>query len=423
MSDSKNPPKPLPPDDFSETTPNIPVSREDVPRDWEKTDYNFSAQPPADDWGKTVANYDPRPDEPDFNKTYLPGPQTPNTPNAPDWGMTQHNIDLPKDDFSAPENYTGSENYTGRDDAYGATTPYFRLPEAERTKYQNLPPTPAEQSEQREKTDKGGIPSWVWVSGALASLFLFIVLGIFAMIFLFFDKTGFDVTIRRAPAQSRALVDKSQWGVSDEDGTILLQNLEAGVLRKIEISNENYKCEPFELTGRDGENQEITARCAPVSIPLDTNNPNCGAPPKLGEFEKAERCANIALDNLPKPNFSADDLVRALNIFIINFDSGKSDIPPERMAFLKRAAEFIQKLPAGTTLQIGGHTDNVGTVEDNQALSENRARAVKDALVRFGVKGEALQTKGHGETVQKVDNSSEQNRFYNRRIEYSVISR
>lgn len=411
MSDNKNVPKPPPPDDFSKTTPNIPVPRDAVSNDWEKTNYNqqFAPQPPADDWGKTAPNINIPPDEPDFNKTYLPGSRNAKTP---DWGVTEGNIKIPQDNFSG-----------GGDESYGATTPYFRLPDAERAKYQNLPPTAAEEAEKKKEEEKSDVPSWVWVSGALATMFMFAIVVLLGVWLLYFNKTGFNVTIRRAPADSKIFVDETQWGVSVEDGTRFLQGLEAGSSRKIEIKDPNYKCEPFELTGKDGETQEITARCSQISIPLDTRNLNCGTPPKLGEFEKAERCANIALDNLPKPDFSADDLVKALNIFIINFDSGKSDIPPERLTFLRRAAEFIQKLPDSTVLEIGGHTDNVGTDQDNQVLSDNRAKAVKDALVRFGVKAEVLQTKGYGESIQKVDNNTEQNRFYNRRIEYSVVRR
>ena len=88
MSDSKNVPKLPPPDDFSKTTPNIPVSRDDVPNDWEKTNYGkkFSPQPPADDWGKTAPNYKiPPQDELDFDKTYKSSAQNPKTP---DWGIT-----------------------------------------------------------------------------------------------------------------------------------------------------------------------------------------------------------------------------------------------------------------------------------------------------------------------------------------------
>ena len=262
----------------------------------------------------------------------------------------------------------------------------------------------------------------MWISAGMAAMFIFFIVVLLAVYFLFLNKSGFNVTVRRAPAESKIFVDGSQWGVSDADGTTILTSLQAGVVKRIEVKNDNYKCDPFDLTGKDGESQEITARCSQISIPLDTSkNVDCKIPPKLGEFEKAEKCANIALDNLPKPNFTADELTRALNIFIINFDSGKYDIPPERMAFLRRAAEFIQKLPPSTVLEVGGHTDNVGTNEDNQTLSENRAKAVKDAFIRFGVKSDVLQTKGYGESIQKVDNNSEQNRFYNRRIEYSVI--
>ncbi len=417
MSDSKNVPKLPPPDDFSKTTPNIPVSREDIPGDWGKTNYNqkFSPQPPADDWGKTAPNYKiPPTDEPDFDKTYNSSAQSSKTP---DWGITQENIDL-------PGNYEKQEHYGARSsESYGATTPYFRLPDAERAKYQDLPPTPTEEAEQKKEEEKqSGVPTWMWISAGMATMFIFFIVVLLAVYFLFLNKTGFNVTVRRAPADTKLFVDGSQWGVSDEDGTTILQGLQAGVLKRIELKHENYKCDPFDLTGKDGEAQEITARCSQISIPLDASkNVDCKVPPKLGEFEKAEKCANIALDNLPKPNFTADELTRALNIFIINFDSGKYDIPPERMAFLRRAAEFIQKLPPSTILEVGGHTDNVGTNEDNQVLSENRAKAVKDALIRFGVKSDVLQTKGYGEMVQKVDNNSEQNRFYNRRIEYSVI--
>ncbi len=415
MSDTKNPPKPPPPDDFSKTTPNISIPPDDAQSDWEKTGYNhnFSPQPTDDDWGKTMANYNTPPaDEPDFSKTYLPASPK---PPVPDWGMTEQNIEFPKDDFSK------SGSFGSRENDFGATTPYFQLPDEERAKYQNLPPTKTEEAERRKQEQKDGIPSWIWVSGGLATLFLFAIFVLLAVWIFFFNKTDFEVTVRRAPAQSTVYVDGSQWGVSDENGTIILRSLQAAVVKKFEIKNENYKCEPFELTGKAGEPQEITARCSQISIPLDTKNLNCGTPPKLGEFEKAERCANIALDNLPKPNFSADDLVKALNIFIINFDSGKFDIPNERMAFLRRAADFIQKLPSSTILEIGGHTDNVGTEEDNQTLSENRAKAVKDALTKFGVKPEVLQTRGYGESAQITTNDTEQNRFYNRRIAYSVI--
>jgi outer membrane protein OmpA-like peptidoglycan-associated protein len=150
--------------------------------------------------------------------------------------------------------------------------------------------------------------------------------------------------------------------------------------------------------------------------------PNECAVIKRGEFDKAERCANLALDQLPQ-NYSAEELTKALNIYIINFASGKFNIPPRNMTFLKRAASYIVKLPATTMLEVGGHTDNRGDKNRNQTLSENRAKAVKDALVVLGVKSEMLQTKGYGDTKPAVPNDSEDNRFLNRRIEYTVLSK
>lgn len=144
-----------------------------------------------------------------------------------------------------------------------------------------------------------------------------------------------------------------------------------------------------------------------------------------GEFDKAERCYNQALDALPDP-FTDEALVKALNILIINFDSGKYDVPPVRLAALQKGATFIKKLQDRETnnvLEVGGHTDNVGQDASNQTLSENRAKAVKDILVRYGVKMNGLETRGYGETKPKFDNNTEQGKFLNRRIEYSIIRR
>jgi len=412
VSDSKKYPS-QPPDDFSKTTPNFSAPKDSGTSDWEKTNYNtpkFSPQPPADDWGKTVANISPIKDEPDFNKTYMPSAKN---SNSPDWGVTDPNIKLPDNDFGGQPNY-------------GATTPYFQLPDAERAKYQNLPPTPTQAAEQKkeEEKQKGGIPTWFWAAGALMSMFFFAIIGILVVYFFFLKATGFEIVIQGVPARSEVWLDNTRWGITSGDGTIRLPGLKAGQ-RRIEIKQMNSTCDSRDIDGEDGQVVTITARCmamngnnTPVKMADDCGNI------RLGEFDKAERCANAALDALPPaPNYTAEQLTNALNIFIINFDSGKFDIPPARMKFLERAAGFIKNLPSTTVLEVGGHTDDRGTDADNQTLSDNRATAVKNALVGFGVRPDALQTKGYGEGSPKVPNDSDENRFYNRRIEYKVIRR
>jgi len=67
--------------------------------------------------------------------------------------------------------------------------------------------------------------------------------------------------------------------------------------------------------------------------------------------------------------------------------------------------------------EIQGHTDNVGTAEYNQALSEARAGAVVALLGGHGVAADRLSAKGYGLTVPVADNRTDEGRARNRRVE------
>ena len=421
MSDSKKIPS-LPPDDFSKTTPNVNLPKDrSAPSGWEKTNYNFPAQPPADDWGNTVANIRPiDADDTDFGKTFLPG--APKSSAPADWGMTEANINLADTDFGGGQKNRGSNSqHEDMTAGYGVTTPYFRLPEAERQKYQNLPPTPTEKAEQerREQEEKGGVPTWVWISGGLMSMFFFAVAVLMLVYFFILSDRGFEATVKGAPPGSNVLVNGAFWGVTDEDGSVKLPILKAGETKRVEIVHPTYTCEAREIKGVDGVKPEpIIARCQAIAAKPGEDCSNI----RLGEFDKAERCYNAALDGLPDP-FTVEDLLKALNVLIINFESGKFDIPPVRLASLQKGAGYIKKLPPSVVLEVGGHTDSVGNDTSNQTLSENRATAVKNALVKFGVNPEVLQTRGYGKTKPKTTNDTEEGKFHNRRIEYSVVKK
>lgn len=416
MSEDNKIPPPPSPDDFSKTTPNISLPDDDIGHnDWDKTNYNYPKQPPAEDWGKTVTNIKPIDTEgQDFNKTFLPGAQKPSTP---EWGMTEANIDLADADFgSRPEDFAGA------DEGYGKTTPYFKLPEAERAKYQNLPPTPTEQAaqEKKEEQEKGGVPGWVWVSGGLMAMFFFAVVVLFIVYFFILRDTGFEATVKGAPPGSTITVNGSPWGVTDENGSIKLPILKEGETKRVEITHPTYTCQPTDVKSERGvvSPNPIIARCTALAAKATDDCGNI----RLGEDDKAERCYNSALEGLPDP-FTVEDLVRALNILIINFESGKYDIPPVRLAALQKGAGYIKKLPPGVVLEVGGHTDNVGNDTNNQTLSENRANAVKDKLFNFGVASNVLQTRGYGKTKPITTNDTDNGRFRNRRIEYSIVKK
>ena len=146
----------------------------------------------------------------------------------------------------------------------------------------------------------------------------------------------------------------------------------------------------------------------------------------VGSFEaatavtEANRRASEALSSL-RPGFTAEDLVNALNMNIINFRSGSSQIPRESMPVLEQSASAIKSAPAGTKLEVGGYTDNVGNPAANQRLSQQRADSVRRFLTDKGVKPDLLVAKGHGDNNPIASNDTEEGRFRNRRIEYKVL--
>lgn len=394
---------PKTPDDFSKTTPNIDKA------DWGKTNYNYPAQPPNEDWGNTVANV--RRDDMDFGKTFTPGAENPKTP---DWGVTEGNIRLPNDDFS------GRPDVGGGEPDYGATTPYFRLPEAERAKYQNVPLTPTQEqaAKKEEENKKGGVPAWLWVSGGLLSMFLFALVCLLIVYIFVIRESGYDVVVK-APEGSTINVDNSYWAQRQPDGSYILKSLEADKERIIKVINPNYECEPIKINSQDGVNPPPqTAKCKQVTTVVTNECQSI----KPGEEAKAAKCANEALDKLGN-NFSIEDLLAALNLYIIKFPSGKYDIPQSDMPFLIKASGYLKKMSPGVVIEVGGHTDDVGSDASNQTLSENRAKSVRTALINLEVKPEALTEKGYGESQPRDDNKTVEGKFRNRRIQYSAAKK
>lgn len=436
MSDSKNP-KPLPPDDFSATTPNFKVPKSDSPKispepssDWEKTNYNYSAKElGVDDWNKTAFNT----------------PKTPSNPHQPpardaEWGMTQANINLPTNQTNQYEQ--PNDDYGAKRADYGATSVGITLPKNEPPQYQE-PPSEKKPEEQTEKKKSGGL-SWVWTSLGLLGMFLFAVFVLLGVYFFFLNKKGFEVTVKGVPPRSDVLVNGSNWGVTsfeENQGVIRLQLLRAGETKKIEIKNPSFNCEPIPITleeAKDGKVVPKGARCAAsgnTGNNTGNNNNNTGnntgtAPQecleiKKGDYAKAAKCAYDELDKLEKAEkagtmFTVEQLLYAMNLYIINFDKNKAIIKPNDMTFIAKASGFMKKLPATTVIEVGGHTDTDGTDVRNQPLSEERATAVKNALVQFGIPETLLKTKGYGSKVPKESNDTEDGKFRNRRIEYTI---
>lgn len=142
--------------------------------------------------------------------------------------------------------------------------------------------------------------------------------------------------------------------------------------------------------------------------PLDLQN----------EIQNSLTASSAAMDNLGE-NPDPRDVARALSLQVINFELDKAFIPDVNKPLLDRAAKLMAEVP-DMKLMIIGHTDKTASNEYNMELSRDRAESVKEYLVSQGVDASKLMTKGMGEKDPIADNSTEQGRFRNRRIEFTV---
>lgn len=115
------------------------------------------------------------------------------------------------------------------------------------------------------------------------------------------------------------------------------------------------------------------------------------------------------------------------NVF---FDLGKATLRPESYIELNKLRDFL-KTNANIKIELGGHTDTRGDAAENQTLSENRAKAVYDYLIKEGIVATRLSYKGYGETVNihsddkiaKLATEKEKEAAHqeNRRTEYKIL--
>lgn len=105
----------------------------------------------------------------------------------------------------------------------------------------------------------------------------------------------------------------------------------------------------------------------------------------------------------------------------INFASGQAVIPPSEYPVLDQVVQVL-KANEKVIVEIGGHTDSVGSETYNQGLSERRAQSVRNYLIQRGISPSRLTARGYGEYQPVASNTTRGGRSQNRRIEFKVIS-
>src|SRR4029079_12109552 len=101
----------------------------------------------------------------------------------------------------------------------------------------------------------------------------------------------------------------------------------------------------------------------------------------------------------------------------INFDIDKATIKPESMGTLNMIVQVMKDNP-DLKFEVDGHTDNSGAAQHNLSLSQQRAAAVKEQLVKMGIDASRLTTKGFGDSKPISDNTSLEVKANNRRVEF-----
>lgn len=120
-----------------------------------------------------------------------------------------------------------------------------------------------------------------------------------------------------------------------------------------------------------------------------------------------------------KLKISPPTLITLDNVF---FDTGKSTLKPESFKELDELVKYMMQHKS-ESIEIAGHTDNIGDAMSNKKLSEDRANAVKNYLQKKGIESTRVVAKGYGDTEPIADNADEKGRKQNRRTEVRVLKK
>lgn len=135
---------------------------------------------------------------------------------------------------------------------------------------------------------------------------------------------------------------------------------------------------------------------------------------------------DIGLQGIPVvtavPEGTGGEMTEGKPIILKNvfFETGSADLKTTSLLELNRLKKLLME-NSNLVIRINGHTDNVGSDEDNITLSNNRAKAVYDYLVANGINSKRLSYKGFGETQSISNNDTPEGRKLNRRTEFVVI--
>jgi outer membrane protein OmpA-like peptidoglycan-associated protein len=128
-----------------------------------------------------------------------------------------------------------------------------------------------------------------------------------------------------------------------------------------------------------------------------------------------------ALGQIAETQRTALGLTMNLGSDHLKFAFDKAELRPEDRELLSRIAGILMTAH-DYTISVNGHTDDVGSEAYNQTLSERRAQAVRDYLVKAGLSADILAVQGHGKSLPLLKGTSDAARAKNRRVELGIVN-
>ena len=156
----------------------------------------------------------------------------------------------------------------------------------------------------------------------------------------------------------------------------------------------------------------LNAKVNTIGCPLDTD--------KDGVIDGIDQCPGTPQNTLVDNRGCPEVQERLIRLQGVNFDFDQSNLDDGTIVILNQGAEILRN-NARVRVEVQGHTDDIGSDQYNQALSEQRAQAVVDYMINAGIATNRMEPRGYGETQPIVANDSNANRSLNRRVDFVVI--
>jgi len=147
-----------------------------------------------------------------------------------------------------------------------------------------------------------------------------------------------------------------------------------------------------------------------------SKNPHCGEEPVVAQKKKPAPAPAPKPAPAPAP---APKIVPFSLSSSAAFELSGSNLSEEGQAEVKRFADKLEGHDV-RKITVEGYTDNTGPVSFNQVLSEKRANAVKDEMIKNGIDANIITAIGHGVNDPIADNSTREGRAANRRVKVTV---